>query len=67
MTTKTTAYDKVENGNGILETATPHPALSRKGGGNGYDKDTKTTKALSVSGLPLATTRPRNDDYDYGL
>jgi hypothetical protein len=22
-------------------------------------------KALSVSGLPRATRRPRNDDYDY--
>jgi hypothetical protein len=36
MTTKTTTYGKgkMENCNGILETATPHPALSRKGGGN---------------------------------
>jgi hypothetical protein len=25
------------HGNGILETATPHPALSRKGGGNDHD------------------------------
>jgi hypothetical protein len=25
---------KMENGNGISETATPHPALSRKGRGN---------------------------------
>jgi hypothetical protein len=44
MTTK----GKMENDNGILETATPHPALSRKGRGN----DNDTTKALSVSGLP---------------
>jgi hypothetical protein len=29
----------VENGNGILKTATPHPALSRKGGGKDYGND----------------------------
>jgi hypothetical protein len=51
---------KLEKGNGNIETATPHPTLSRKGRGN--DNDTAKTKALSVSGLPRATKRPRNDD-----
>jgi hypothetical protein len=32
-------YDKMENDNGISETATPHPALSRKGRGNCHDHD----------------------------
>jgi hypothetical protein len=43
MTDKTTTYGngKVEKGNGILETATPHPALSRKGGGNDHDHGKK--------------------------
>jgi hypothetical protein len=31
--------DKVENGNGNTEPATPHPTLSRKGRGNDHNHD----------------------------
>jgi hypothetical protein len=54
---------------GIPETATPHRVslcetiLSRKGRGNDTATATAKTQALSVSGLPRATTRPRNDDH----
>jgi hypothetical protein len=35
----TNDHEKMGNGNGILETATPHPALSRRGRGNDHDHD----------------------------
>jgi hypothetical protein len=71
-TATTTATPKAnwKTANGISETATPHPALSRKGGGkaeNGNDiLETTKEKALSVSGLPRGDKAPtRNDGYCY--
>jgi hypothetical protein len=54
----------MENGNGILETATPHPALSRKGGGNdnGNSNDKSFISFWIATGDCPVEGRPRNDD-----
>jgi hypothetical protein len=53
MTTK----DKVENDNGNIETATPHPALSRKGRGKDHDSKENDIKNTPPFGHPFSTKR----------
>jgi hypothetical protein len=68
-----TDKNKVENDNGILEPATPHPALSRKGRGKSNDNDKSfisfwiATGRLSRWGRPLAMTDKNRMENDNGI